>query len=446
MEWNRGRAEESSGDALGYVVERLEAARGVVPLLGRLSSLRKDRALIAMRDALWRRQGEVLAANGRDTALARQAGMDAARLDRLRLTEGRVQAMLDGLEAVTALADPVGEQIEAFARPNGLRIAKVRVPLGVVAVIYESRPNVTVDAAAIGFKAGSAVVLRGGSEARHSNRALVAALHEGLEAAGIPPEAVVLLDRGGREAVSHLIAARGLVDLVIPRGGAGLIRHVAENARVPVVETGVGNCHVYVDCQADLGKAAAIVLNAKCQRPSVCNALETLLVHREVAGALLGELGPELGAAGVAVRACPGAHAILSGVPGLELAPATPADWETEYLAPVLAVRVVDDLDAGLEHIRRYSTRHSEAIVTEDRAAARRFLAEVDAAVVYHNASTRFTDGGEFGYGVEMGISTQVLHARGPLGLKELTSYKYVVEGEGQVREGAWAAPAPVPG
>ncbi len=436
MDWNRDRAEDSREDLAQYVQERLQAARATLPLLGRLSSLRKDRALAAIGDAIWRGREEILAANGQDMALARQGGMDPARLDRLRLDAGRIRSVLDGLEAVAAIEDPVGEQIESFLRPNGLRIAKVRVPIGVVAMIYESRPNVTVDAAAIAFKAGSAVVLRGSGEALHSNRALLAAMHRGLAAAGVPEEAVQLLDRGGRETVGHLIAARGLVDLVIPRGGAGLIQYVAEHARVPVVETGVGNCHVYVDRQADLGKAGAIVLNAKCQRPSVCNAMETLLVHRDAAEAFLMEVGAALAAAGVELRACPEAFGILAALPGARVLEATEEDWATEYLAPVLAVRVVQSVDEAMEHIARYGTRHSEAIVTEDRAAARRFLERVDAAAVYHNASTRFTDGHEFGFGVEIGISTQVLHARGPMGLRELTSYKYIVEGDGQVREG----------
>jgi len=442
MDTNRDRAEDSREDLAQYVRERLQAARATLPLLGRLSSLRKDRALAAMGDAIWRAREEILAANGQDLALARQAGMDMARLDRLRLDVGRVRAMVDGLEAVAAIEDPVGEQIESFLRPNGLRIAKVRVPIGVVAMIYESRPNVTVDAAAIAFKAGSAVVLRGSSEAVHSNRALLAAMHRGLGAAGVPVDAVQLLDRGGRETVAHLIAARGLVDLVIPRGGAGLIQYVAEHARVPIVETGVGNCHVYVDRQADLGKATEIVLNAKCQRPSVCNAMETLLVHRDAAGEFLPQVGAALAAAGVELRACPDALGILSEVAGAQVLQATEEDWASEFLAPVLAVRVVQSADEAMEHIARYGTRHSEAIVTEDRAAARRFLERVDAAVVYHNASTRFTDGHEFGFGVEIGISTQVLHARGPMGLRELTSYKYIVEGDGQVREGPRPMPA----
>ncbi len=445
MDWSRDRAEDAVEDLARYVEERLLAARSTLPLLGRLSSLRKDRALAAMGDAIWRARDEILAANGQDMALARQAGMDAARLDRLRLDAGRIQAMVAGLEEVAAIEDPIGEQIESIQRPNGLRIAKVRVPLGVVAMIYESRPNVTVDAGAIAFKAGSAVVLRGSREALHSNRALVTAMHQGLGAAGVPSEAIQLLDRGGRETVGHLITARGLVDLVIPRGGAGLIQYVAEHARVPIIETGVGNCHVYVDREADLAKAQAIVLNAKCQRPSVCNAMETLLVHRDVAEAFLPKLGMALAAAGVELRACPLALPLLEATaarPGACARAATEEDWATEYLAPVLAVRVVGGLEAAMQHIARYGTRHSESIVTEDRRAARRFLEEVDAAVVYHNASTRFTDGHEFGFGVEIGISTQVLHARGPMGLRELTSYKYMVEGEGQVRDGPRPKPA----
>ena len=443
MDWSRDRVASDPDDVLTYVRERLLKARALVPRLGRLSSLRKDRALAAMGDAIWRARDEILSANGQDMALARQAGMAPGRLDRLKLSQGRIEAMIGGLEEVAALEDPIGEQIESLRRPNGLKIAKVRVPLGVVAMIYESRPNVTVDAAAIGFKAGSAVILRGSQDALHSNRALVTAMHEGLTAAGVPQEAIQLIDRGGRETVGHLITARGLVDLVIPRGGAGLISYVAENARVPVIETGVGNCHVYVDRGADLAKAEEIVLNAKCQRPSVCNAMETLLVHTDVAGEFLPRIGQRLAANGVELRACPASQPLLATSADGAVSPAAEEDWATEYLAPILAVRVVPDLDAAMEHIARYGTRHSEAIVTEDRQAAGRFVAEVDAAVVYHNASTRFTDGHEFGFGVEIGISTQVLHARGPMGLRELTSYKYIVEGDGQVREGTYAAAVP---
>ena len=435
MDASRPRADVAQEGVGSYVQACLWAAREVAPRLGRLGSLRKDRALAAMGQALLHAEDEILAANGRDMALGRQGGLDAARLERLHLDGSRIAAMVEGLEAVAACADPVGEQIEGMVRPNGLRIAKVRVPLGVVAVIYESRPNVTVDAAAIAFKAGSAVVLRGGSEARHTNRALAEALRQGLGAAGVPPEAVQLIDRGGREAVLEILTARGLVDLAIPRGGADLIRFVAEHALVPVIETGVGNCHVYVDDAADLAKAEAIVLNAKCQRWSVCNAIETLLVHEGVAGEFLPRIGRSLAQAGVALHACPTALGHIAACGG-DVAAATEADWATEYLGPTLAVRVVRDLGAALEHIARYGTRHSESIVTEDRTAARRFLQEVDAAAVYHNASTRFTDGGEFGFGVEIGISTQRMHARGPLGLSELTTYKYIVEGDGQVRAG----------
>ncbi|WP_206885546.1 glutamate-5-semialdehyde dehydrogenase [Alicyclobacillus mali (ex Roth et al. 2021)] len=394
----------------------------------------KNEALSHMADAIWARRSEILAANAADVDAARREGQPAARVDRLMLDEARLQQIIEGVREVEALPDPVGEEVERILRPNGLDIRKVRVPMGVIAMIYEARPNVTVDAAALAVKTGNVAVLRGGSEALRSNQALVAAIHDGLRQAGLPEAAVSLVAHADRDAVDVLIRARGLVDLAIPRGGAGLIRRVVENASVPVIETGVGNCHVYVDRAANFEMATRIVVNAKTQRPSVCNAAETLLVHAEIADAWLPDAARALVDRGVALRACPRALEILRRA-GIPAEAAQEADWETEYLDLILAVRVVDTLEDAIAHIDRYGTQHSEVIVTEDEDAARVFLASIDAAAVYHNASSRFTDGFEFGFGAEIGISTQKMHARGPMGLRELTSYKYVVYGHGQVRE-----------
>ncbi|WP_206881010.1 glutamate-5-semialdehyde dehydrogenase [Alicyclobacillus mali (ex Roth et al. 2021)] len=394
----------------------------------------KNEALSHMADAIWARRSEILAANAADVDAARREGQPAARVDRLMLNEARLQQIIEGVREVEALPDPVGEEVERILRPNGLDIRKVRVPMGVIAMIYEARPNVTVDAAALAVKTGNVAVLRGGSEALRSNQALVAAIHDGLRQAGLPEAAVSLVAHADRDAVDVLIRARGYVDLAIPRGGAGLIRRVVENASVPVIETGVGNCHVYVDRAANFEMATRIVVNAKTQRPSVCNAAETLLVHAEIADAWLPDAARVLVDRGVALRACPRALEILRGA-GIPAEAAQEADWETEYLDLILAVRVVDTLGDAIAHIDRYGTQHSEVIVTEDEGAAREFLASIDAAAVYHNASSRFTDGFEFGFGAEIGISTQKMHARGPMGLRELTSYKYVVCGHGQVRE-----------
>lgn len=394
-----------------------------------LSSEVKDAALRAMADALEAQQAAVLAANAQDVAEASARGTRGALLDRLTLTPARIAAMAQGLREVAALPDPVGETLQAWRRPNGLEIAKVRVPLGVVGLIYEARPNVTVDAAALCLKAGNAVVLRGGSEAIRSNIALTRVITEAGVAAGLPEGAVNLIERTDREAALEMMRLNGLIDVLIPRGGAGLIRSVIENATVPVIETGTGNCHVYVAASADLAMARDIVVNAKTQRPSVCNAAETLLVDEAVAERFLPEVARELVARGVELRGCEKTRRILPDVK-----PATEEDWATEYLDLILAVRVVSGFDEAVAHIARYGTGHSEAIVTRDYAEARRFAREVDAAAVYVNASTRFTDGQQFGFGAEIGISTQKLHARGPMGLPELTTFKYVVFGDGQVR------------
>ncbi|MBX6377843.1 MAG: glutamate-5-semialdehyde dehydrogenase [Clostridia bacterium] len=415
---------------LAAVAERARAASRVLRGLRRDV---KDAALRAMAEALRQRTEAVLAANAADVEEAVGRGLPRPFVRRLTLDAAKVEAMARALEDVALLPDPVGEGLARWERPNGLVIEQVRVPLGVVGVIYESRPNVTVDVAGLCLKTGNAVVLRGGSEAERSNRALVEALRAGLAALtgrSVPEDAVQLLTGGGRELTRAFMGLRGAVDCLIPRGGAGLIRTVVENARVPVIETGTGNCHVYVHASADLDMARRIVVNAKCSNPAVCNAVETLLVDRAVAPVFLPLVGGELRREGVELRACPEA---LRHLP--EAVPAKEADWDEEYLDLILAVRVVDGLDEAIEHIQRHGTGHSEAIVARDYEAVNRFLREVDAAAVYANASTRFTDGGEFGFGAEVGISTQKLHARGPMGLRELTTTKYVVYGSGQVRE-----------
>ena len=413
---------------MSAVMEVCTAAKAAAPALARASTGRKNAALQAMATALDASHETVLAANERDVDAARASGTSAALLDRLTLTPPRLAGMSQALRELVALTDPVGQVVRGFTLPNGLEVRQVRVPLGVVAMVYEGRPNVTVDAAGLAVKSGNACVLRGSSSAIRSNVALAGILREALETQGLPGDAVGLVEDTSRDSVKELSRARGLVDLLIPRGGAGLISSVVADAQVPVVETGVGNCHVYVDAAADLDAARAITVNAKAQRPSVCNAAETLLVHRGVAEAFLPEVAEALRAEGVELVGDEAAQRLAAA------APATEDDWDTEYLGLRLAVRVVDDLDAALDHIARHGTLHTEAIVTEDRAAARRFTREVDAAAVMVNASTRFTDGGELGFGAEIGISTQKLHARGPMGLTELTTTKYIIEGEGQVR------------
>ena len=388
----------------------------------------KDAALEAMADRLLDDSAAVLAANRADVEAAEDQGTPAALVDRLRLTEDRLAGMAQGLREVAGLPDPVGELVRGSRLANGLELRQVRVPFGVVGMIYEARPNVTADAAGICLKSGNAVLLRGSSSAARSNAAVVAALRAGVLAAGLPADAVQLVPGEGHEGAKALMRARGLVDVLVPRGGAGLIRSVVEESTVPVIETGVGNCHVYVDAAADLDRALAIVLNAKTHRPSVCNAAESLLVHADVADSFVPRVVAALQQAGVTVHG-DAAFAVHDGV-----VPATEADWDTEYLSLDIAAAVVPDLDAALVHVREHGSGHSEAIVTEDLAASRRWVAEVDAAAVLVNASTRFTDGGEFGFGAEIGISTQKLHARGPMGLPEMTSTKYVVTGEGHVR------------
>ena len=422
-----------ASEARELVAGLAAAARVAARELALLTRADKDAALRALADALDAANARIVAANAEDLDRGREGGMSESLLDRLTLTPERVGAIADAVRAIAGLPDPVGEIVRGATLANGLQIRQVRVPMGVLGMIYEARPNVTVDAAALALKSGNAVILRGGSAAASSNRVLVAVLREALAAQGRNPDAIGLLDGGGHDAVRALMTARGQVDLLIPRGGAELIQSVVENSTVPVIETGVGNCHVYVDAAADLDKALAITVNSKTHRPSVCNAAESLLVHREIAEDFLPKALTELAGAGVVLHtdAAAGTIAEAAGVPWAQ---ASDADYATEYHALEMSVAVVDSLDGALEHVGRYGSGHTEAIVTEDRAAARRWSAEVDAAVVVVNASTRFTDGGEFGFGAEIGISTQKLHARGPMALPELTTTKWVVEGDGHVR------------
>lgn len=408
-----------------------EKARAAERKLATATSGVKAAALNGIAAALRENAPAILEANQQDLAAGRQAGLSQALLDRLALSQSRIEGMAAGVEEVALSADPVGKIDQGSVRPNGLQIYRVRVPLGVIGIIYEARPNVTADAAALCLKSGNAVILRGGKEAIHSNQAIAKCMRQAVERAGLPADCIQLVEDTSRASANALMRLNGYLDVLIPRGGAGLIRAVVENATVPVIETGTGNCHVFVDASADLDMAANIVYNAKTSRPSVCNAMETLLVHKDIAAQALPVIKARLDEKSVELRGCPFTQEIL----GTEVLPATEADYATEFLDYILAVRVVDDLDAALAHIAKYSSGHSECIVTRDYENARRFEAEVDAAAVYVNASTRFTDGGMFGYGAEIGISTQKLHARGPMGVEQLTSMKYVVRGSGQIRE-----------
>ncbi len=393
-----------------------------------LTRAQKDAALHAMADALAAATDAILAANAEDVDAARLADTNESLVDRLALTAVRVDGMVAGLRSLAGLPDPVGDVVRGWTNANGVRVRQVRVPLGVVGIIYEARPNVTADAAGISLKSGNAALLRGSSSALNSNRAVVTALREGLAASGLPADAVQLVE-GGRSVTGEMMAARGLVDVLIPRGGAGLINAVVEHSKVPVIETGTGNCHLFVDASADHDMAIAIMLNAKVQRPSVCNSLETLLVHASAAPAFLPKALAALADAGVTVHGTPEVQAYSAAV-----VPAGPDEFDDEYLSLDLACDVVGSLDEAIAHIRVHTTGHSETIITADRASADRFTAEVDAAAVLVNASSRFVDGGEFGFGAEIGISTQKLHARGPMALTEMTSTKYIVDGDGQTR------------
>jgi glutamate-5-semialdehyde dehydrogenase len=417
-------------DVAAYMQGVGEAARAAARALARADTATKNAALAAMAAAIRRHEATLAAANAADVAAARSAGHDAAFVDRLTLTPKTIAAMAEGLEQIAALPDPVGEISDLRYRPSGIQVGMMRVPLGVVGIIYESRPNVTADAAGLCLKAGNATILRGGSEALRSNQAIAAFVHEGLRVAGLPANGVQVIATTDRTAVGHLVAMEKYVDVIVPRGGKGLIERVAREAKVPVLKHLDGVCHVFVDASADLARAIRIADNAKTQRYSPCNAMETLLVHAGIAERVLPPLRDIYVAKGVELRGCERARAL---VPAMKAA--TEDDWYAEYLAPILAVRIVDDLDAAIAHIAKYGSQHTDAIVTEDYTAAMRFLREVDSSSVLVNASTRFADGFEFGLGAEIGISTNKLHARGPVGLEGLTSRKWIVFGSGQIRE-----------
>lgn len=414
--------------------ELLRAAKQAAPCLAGQTAEKRNAALLAMAEALEDTTASILAANARDVQQAKAVYGDVM-LDRLTLNEGRIRAMAEGVRQVAQLPDPIGQVLERTVHPNGMVIQKIAVPLGVMAIIFESRPNVVSDAAALAVKSGNAIVLRGGKEAWRSCQAVVEALHHGLERVGLPTAAIALVEDTTRQSAHELMEAVGLVDLLIPRGGAGLIRSCVEHAKVPCIQTGTGICHIYVDASAEVEKALRVVENAKCSRPSVCNAAEVLLVHAHIAPVFLPRLRQRLveerraqGLPPVELRLCPRAAQVIPGTP------AGAMDFDTEFLDYILAVRMVDSVEEAIAHIAEHATGHSEAIITQDDDAALRFTQQVDAAAVYVNASTRFTDGGEFGLGCELGISTQKLHARGPMGLRALTTYKYVIHGAGQVR------------
>ena len=422
---------EEMQTAIEELENKAKAAKTASRKLAHLPTEVKNKALVNIAESLISREGEILDANRLDCEEAKASGMDEAMLDRLMLNSSRLQAMAQDGRTVASLPDPVGETFDTRVLPNGLHIERRRVPLGVIGIIYESRPNVTVDISSLCLKSGNAVILRGGKEALRSNGALARVIKEAAQAAGVPVDAIQFIESTDRELVSRMLKMSENIDLIIPRGGEQLVALVTENATMPVLASGVGICHTYVDRAADLDKAVAIAFNAKVQRPTVCNALDCLLVHADVAERYLPMIAREWAKAGVEMRCDERALKILSN---FKVTPASDSDWGKEFLALIAAIKVVDSLDEALEHIARYGSEHSEAIVTEDHSAATRFLEEVDAACVYANASTRFTDGGQFGLGAEVGISTQKFHARGPMGLKELTTYKWVIMGSGQVR------------
>ena len=411
---------------LEHMGQKAKAAARILASAG----AKKDAALLAAAAALEKHAGKILAANREDTDAARASGMRPSMLDRLTLTEARIHSMAEGVRQIAAQADPIGSVLEGHTNANGLKIEKVRVPLGVIGMIYEARPNVTADAAALCLKAGNAVILRGGKEAIQSNTAIAEILREAVAGEGLPEDSIQLIRDTTRESSIALMTLTGYLDVLIPRGGAGLVRSGVGSSHVPVIETGVGNCHVFVDETADIDMAASIIFNAKTSRPSVCNAIETILVHKNIAARALPAIKAKLDEKNVELRGCERTREILGDC----VIPAVESDWSEEYLDYILAIKVVDSLDDALAHIAQYSSGHSEAIVTENYRNAERFLSEVDAAAVYVNASTRFTDGGEFGLGAEIGISTQKLHARGPMGVNELTSTKFIIRGGGQIR------------
>lgn len=397
--------------------------------LQKLTATEKNKALLHASEALLSHTEEILSANEKDIKAGKEKDMHEGLLDRLALTETRIAAMAEGLRQIAALEDPIGEIMDTFTRPNGLKISKVRVPLGVIGIIYESRPNVTADAFGLCFKAGNAVILKGGSDALFSNKAITVVLRNALQESGICADALQLIDSGDREITKAFMKMKEYVDVLIPRGGAGLIRSVVENSTIPVIETGTGNCHIYVDREADLNMAVNIIINAKTQRIGVCNACESLVIHKDIKDAFLPVLAEGLRTHHVEMRGDEAVREVLS-----DCLPATEEDYASEYLDYIISMKTVTDVDEAIAHINKYNTKHSEAIITKNELTAEKFLKEIDAACVYVNASTRFTDGFEFGFGAEIGISTQKLHARGPMGLKELTSYKYQIHGNGQIR------------
>lgn len=408
---------------------QVQKAKKAAQLLATVSTQKKNDFLGDLAQRLEGEQSRIEQENQKDVKIAVENNMKSGFIDRLILNKKRIQGMADGLRQVAALADPVGEVMSGWKRPNGLMVTKVRVPLGVLAIIYEARPNVTIDSIGLGIKSGNSLVLRGSSSALNSNRLLILLARESFRQYSLPEDSVQLIESTSHDDIAQLLALREYIDVAIPRGGAGLIHNVVTHSQVPVIETGVGNCHVYVDKEADLGMAERIVMNAKIQRPSVCNAVETLLIHQDIAKIFLPQVSMSLKKAGVEIRGCEQARQILP-----DLIPATEDDWKTEYLDLILAVKVVKTLNEAIEHINTYGTRHSESIITENYSNAKNFMEKVDSAAVYVNASTRFTDGEQFGLGAEIGISTQKIHARGPMGLQELTTIKYVVYGTGQIR------------
>ena len=414
---------------MSYTLELGKKAKAAETVIASAGTLIKNNALAAISKALIENKERIIAENAKDIEAAKANGMSEAKQDRLKLDEKRIADMAKGVDDLIALGDPIGEVMDGFTRPNGLRITKVRVPLGVIGIIYESRPNVTVDAAALCLKTGNAVILKGGKEAINSNVCLGAIMREAIESAGLPADVIQVVENTSRETTTEIMRLNGYVDVLIPRGSANLIQAVVQNATVPVIETGAGNCHVYVDASADLDMAVEITDNAKTQRPSVCNAIESLLVHKDCAEKFLPMIAERFKSHNVRIYGCDRTMAILSGIEK-----ASENEYATEFNDFVIAVKVVDSIDEAIAHIRKYSTRHSECIVTSSLESAEKFQKEVDAAAVYVNASTRFTDGGEFGFGAEIGISTQKLHARGPMGLRELTTAKYLINGNGQIR------------
>lgn len=411
------------------LIEQGKMARQAARILASANTIQKNNALIKMAECLEKSAAEIIAANRLDLEAGREMGLTSSLLERLTLDEGRIADMAEGLREISALPDPVGEVLEINRRPNGLEVGRIRTPMGVIGIIYESRPNVTADAAGLCLKSGNAILLRGGEEALHSNRVIARIIAEAAVSSGLPPGAIQLVDSPDRQLVIQMMQMNDYIDCLIPRGGAGLKKTVMAHASVPYIMTGMGNCHVYIDEFADIDKARPIVINAKVQRPSVCNAIENLLVHRAVARDFLPLIAEELREAGVEIRGCQTSKSIVPWIVA-----ASDADWAEEYLDLIIAVKVVEDVDQAIEHINKYGTGHSEAIVSENYTNVRRFMRAVDAAAVYANASTRFTDGNEFGFGAEMGISTQKLHARGPMGLRELTTTKFIVYGDGQIR------------